>query len=214
MRENKEITVVIADDHPLLLKGLQEELLQNGYNVAGVAKDGMEALQEILVRNPDIALLDIDMPLLSGFEVIKIIKEKGYLTKCIVLSFHKETEYITKAKTLHINGYLLKEDPFYVIDECIKTVLTGGLFFSPSISGDALIHASEELQRLRHLTPSELTILKLISTQKSTLEIAEELFVSKRTVEKHRSNIIEKLKLENNALSGFALLNKNILEDL
>ena len=128
----KSASLIVADDHPMLLKGLYEELSGNGYNVIGRATNGMEALELILKQQPAVALLDIDMPLLTGFEVIKMAKDKGVSTKFIVLSFHKETEYIAQAKALQINGYLLKEDSFFDIERCLNAVLSGQQYFSSS----------------------------------------------------------------------------------
>lgn len=212
----KDIHIVIADDHPMLLKGLYEELINNSYKVVGQAKNGNQALSLILLHKPDIALLDIDMPDLSGFEVIKAAKKKGSNTKFIILSFHKEKDYITKAKSLQINGYLLKEDSFFEIEQCIKEVLDNKQYFSRSFNKSNLINASLEIQKLQLLTPSEITILKLIAQQNSTSQIAETLYVSSRTVEKHRSNIILKLELESgpNSLSHWALINKLIILEL
>ncbi len=216
MIDKKNIEIVIADDHPLLLKGLFEEFTDNGYNVVGKASNGMQALELILVLKPTIALLDIDMPLLTGFEVIDMAKEKGVETKFIVLSFHKESNYIAQAQNLQINGYLLKEDSFSDIEHCMKLVLEGKTCFSPSFGRGVLQNVSEELKRLSYLTPSEKTILKLIAQQKTSLEIAEILFISERTVEKHRSNIIAKLDLESstNSLTSWAILQRETIKGL
>lgn len=217
MFEKSKISIVIADDHPMVLKGLYNEFNENNYNVVGKAKDGMQALEEIVTHKPVIALLDIDMPLLTGFEVIKIAKEKGLDTKFIILSFHKESEYISKAQVLQINGYLLKEDSFSEIERCIKAVLKDETYFSSSFSPSSISNASEELIKLKRLTPSEKTILKLIAKQLSSNQIAEQLYVSVRTVEKHRSNIILKLNLEShtaNALSIWATTNRTIINEL
>ena len=212
----KDVSVVIADDHPMLLKGLMDELSLNDYNVVGVAKNGMEALGQILTLTPVLALLDIDMPLLTGFEVVKMAREKGSNTKFIILSFHKETEYISQAKALQIDGYLLKEDSFSEIEKCMSTVLKNEPYFSSSFETKVLENASDEIKKLRLLTPSEITILKLASQQSSNNEIAKNLSVSIRTIEKHRSNIIAKLNLLNgvNSLSSWAVTNKNIIIDL
>ncbi|MAP80242.1 MAG: DNA-binding response regulator [Aequorivita sp.] len=217
MFEKSKISIVIADDHPMVLKGLYNEFNENNYNVVGKAKDGMQALEEIVTHKPVIALLDIDMPLLTGFEVIKIAKEKGIDTKFIILSFHKESEYISKAQVLQINGYLLKEDSFSEIERCINAVLKDETYFSSSFSPSSISNASEELIKLKRLTPSEKTILKLIAKQLSSNQIAEQLYVSVRTVEKHRSNIILKLNLEShtaNALSIWANSNRTIINEL
>jgi len=212
----KNISIVIADDHPLLLAGLFDELEKCGYHILGKATNGMEALQMILLHQPMIGLLDIDMPLLTGFEVIKTAKDKGVNTKFIILSFHKDTEYITQAKALQINGYLLKEDSFEEIEKCIEAVLEDNEYFSTSFDALSLKNASEEIKKLQLLTPSEITILKLIAQQTNTNSIAETLFVSSRTVEKHRSNIITKLELEGgtNALTRWALAHKNTILEI
>lgn len=216
MIAKSKTTIVIADDHPMLLKGLDEELLANHYNVVGKAENGTEALELILSLNPMVAMLDIDMPFLTGFDVIKTAKEKGIKTKFIVLSFHREAEYLIQAKTLQIDGYLLKEDPFSEIEKCIVSVLREEQYFSPTFENDTLVNASEEIKKLKLLTPSELTILKLVSKQNNTTQIAETLFISVRTVEKHRSNIISKLQVEGgtNSLTNWALVNKKIIQEL
>ncbi|MEK6152591.1 response regulator transcription factor [Flavobacteriaceae bacterium 3-367] len=216
MKDKQDITLLIADDHPMLLKGLYEELVAKNYHVIGQAMDGMQALEGILTQRPTLALLDIDMPLLTGFEVIKTAREKGVETKFIVLSFHKRLTYITQAKALHIHGYLLKEDSFFEIERCIQAVLEGHTYFSASFGTLALENAGRDLKKLRLLTPSELTILKLVSKQESTNAIADKLGVSVRTVEKHRSNIIGKLALEGgtNTLTNWALTNKETILEL
>ncbi len=212
----KNATLILADDHPMLLKGLYEELVANEYKVVGQATNGMQALELILKEQPSLALLDIDMPLLTGFDVIKMAKEKGSVTKFIVLSFHKESEYIAQARALHINGYLLKEDSFFDIERCIEAVLRDEQYYSRSFKANTLNVVSTELKKLQLLTPSEQTILKMVAQQISTNAIAENLFVSKRTVEKHRSNIITKLELEGgtNALTNWAISNKSVILEL
>lgn len=209
----KNITIVTADDHPMLLKGLNQELTANGYEIVGQATDGIQALELILKLRPSVALLDIDMPLLLGFEVIKMAREKGSKTKFIILSFHKESYYIVQAKTFQIDGYLLKEDSFIEIEKCIDTVLKDDIYFSNSIDDKPLHLATQELKRLNKLSLSEIKILRLIAQETSNQEIAETLSVSIRTIEKHRSNIIHKLGIKkgNNALIKWALINRSII---
>lgn len=216
MINKKEITLVIADDHPLLLKGLYEELLSHNYNVLGKAENGMQALELILTQKPTIALLDIDMPMLTGLEVISIAKEKHSLTKFILLSFHKEQDFVTQAKSLNIMGYLLKEDSFLLIEKCLNSVANNIPFYSPSFDKKIIEGSNSELKALGLLSPSELKILKYIAENLSTQRISEALFISTRTVDKHRSNIINKLSItkETNALTNWALLNKEIIFNL
>ncbi len=209
----KRNKIIIADDHPLLLKGLTEELINNNYNVVDTAIDGKNALKLILKHQPDIAILDIQMPILTGFEVIKQCEDKNIHTKFIVLTSHKENRYVLKAKSLNISGYLLKDEPFEEIEKCIQAINKGLTYFSSVFKEVYENQVSPELEKLQSLSPSELKITQLISQNKSTKDIAESLFISVRTVQKHRTNIIAKLKLEPNtdALSVWAKTHKEFL---
>ena len=213
MNSKKAITVIIADDHPMLLNGLYQELLDNGYQVLGKASDGMQAFQLLLEHRPKIALLDIDMPIFTGLDLVKMSKEKKLATKFILLSFHKESTYISQAKSLNIDGYLLKEDSFLEIERCIAAVLSGGRYFSHSFESETLVTADNDIKKISRLSPSELKILKLIAQQHANGEIASMLSVSIRTVEKHLSNMIAKLELfsETNALTNWALVNQKVI---
>lgn len=215
MIKKEDISLVIADDHPMLLKGLYDELTTNMYTIIGQARDGMQALELILKLKPTIALLDIDMPVLTGFEVVKMAKDKSITTKFIILSYHKEVDYIAKAKSLGVKGYLLKEDSFFEIERCMEAVLKDEIYFSQSFHSSSLKNANEELKKIKLLTPSEISILKLIIQGTSNVELAEILGVSKRTIEKHRSNIIHKLDIEGgtNSVTNWALRNKDIISD-
>ncbi|QNJ97736.1 response regulator [Constantimarinum furrinae] len=188
-------SIIIADDHPLLLKGLNDFLLEREYNIVGSGTDGREAYNLITKLNPDIAILDIQMPYLSGLEIAKKCKANGIDTKIVLITLHKERELYEKAQELNIFGYVLKEFALEEIENCITTVSQGDAFFSPKIK-ELLSTNKEYDDSLSILTPSEKKILKLIANDKTNKEIASLLFISYRTVEKHRSNIITKLNLE------------------
>lgn len=206
----KTIPILIADDHPMLLKGLYDELHERGFNVVAQASNGEEALAKLREHRPKLALLDIDMPFLTGFEVVKQAKEEKLGTKFIILSFHKEKEYVAQAKTLGIDGYLLKEDTFQDIEKCMEAVLEDRPFFSRSFQPEALEDVNTGVEKLQLLTPSEVKILKMVAAHKTTTEISEILGVSSRTVEKHRSNIITKLDIASgtNSLLNWTIGNK------
>ncbi len=192
---NKTASIIIADDHPLLLKGLSDFLSEKGYNLVGSGNNGREAYNLITKTNPDIAILDIQMPFMSGLEIAKKCKTQGIETKIVLITLHKEKELYQKAQELNIFGYILKEFALEEIENCIKTVTEGNPFFSPKIKeliGVVFIGDND----LNILTPSEKKILKLIAKDKTNKEIASQLFISYRTVEKHRSNMITKLNLE------------------
>ena len=191
----KSKSIIIADDHPLLLKGLSDFLIEKGYNFIGRADNGREAFNLINKLKPDIAILDIQMPYMSGIEIAKKCNSNNIKTKIVLITFHKEKELYQQAKDLNIFGYILKEFALEEIENCIQTVSKGEPYFSPKIK-ELLAKNTVDDDALSMLTPSEKKILKLIAKDKTNKEIASLLFISYRTVEKHRSNIITKLKLE------------------
>ncbi|KAA3625231.1 MAG: DNA-binding response regulator [Flavobacterium sp.] len=210
---NKNKSIITADDHPLLLKGLNDFLLEKGYNIVGCGANGREAYNLITKLKPDIAILDIQMPFMSGLEIAKKCKTNGIDTKIVLITIHKEKELYNKAQELNIFGYILKEFAIEEIENCIGMVSEGEPYFSQKIK-DMLNSNSAEDEALNVLTPSEKKILKLIARDKTNKEIASLLFISYRTVEKHRSNIINKLKLEpkTNSLLSWAKEHHNKLQ--
>ena len=212
----KSISILIADDYPILLKGLFEALNSKDYTIVGQASNGIQALETLIKYNPTIAILDIEMPLLNGFEVVKMAKEKGLTTKFIIQSFHKEESIVMQAIAIQINGFLVKEDDFAEVEKCIKAVIDNEHYYSPSLNSNLLSTLKNNLFGLKLLTSSELTILKLISQQHSTNAIAENFNVSNRTIEKHRSNIIKKINIEGTtkSLSNWAIEKNKIIMDL
>lgn len=188
-------SIIIADDHPLLLKGLSDFLIEKEYNLVGSGKDGREAYNLIVREQPDIAILDIQMPYMSGIEIAQKCKNEEIETKIVLITLHKEKELYQKAKELNIFGYILKEFALEEIETCIQTVKTGVPFFSSQLKELIGVFFMKD-DDLNKLTPSERKILKLIAQDKTNKEIASQLFISYRTVEKHRSNIITKLSLE------------------
>lgn len=192
-----DITIVIAEDHPIMLKGLKQELEQAGYTIIGTATNGMEAVTSITLLQPDIALLDIEMPLLNGFEVMTKCAETSHLkTRFVMMTYHKQKNFVAQAKNLGVDGYLLKEDSMNEIEKCIETVLNNGVYYSSSFEDNFEINIENELQKLALLTPSERKIIQYIAKGNSSTEISDILFVSPRTIQKHRTNIIEKLNLD------------------
>lgn len=210
----KDISIVVADDHPLLLNGLVHELHSHNYTQVHKATNGKNALELILSIEPNIAMLDIHMPELNGFEVIEQARKKGCKTNFIILSFHKQSEYLEKAKSLNINGYLLKEDDFEEIEKCINSIENNVFYLSKSLDTSQNENLPNDLILVEKLTTSEKKILKLVTKQFSNAEISDYLSISIRTVEKHRSNIIQKLELVGgtNSLTNWALTNKNSID--
>jgi DNA-binding NarL/FixJ family response regulator len=209
-------TILVADDHPMLLKGLTDQLTDSGYHVLEGALNGAAALAGIIDHNPDLAILDIEMPLLTGFEVINKCQELDCDTKFVILTSHKEKAFVIKAKKLNISGYLLKDEPFSEVEKCIQKVLAGGVYFSEVFDSVFDNEISPQLQKIKFLSPSERTIVRLIAQGKTSKDIGELLSISHRTVEKHRANVILKLGLPKtqDALVAWTLENKELIFSL
>ncbi|MBT8258731.1 MAG: response regulator transcription factor [Bacteroidia bacterium] len=185
--------IVIADDHPLVLKGLQDYLTERGHAVLAAASDGKSALKHILKLEPEVAILDIRMPHLSGLEIAKLVKEQSLDTKVVLITFEKDGNLLNQARALNIDAYMLKEFALAEIENCLEALKRGETYFSPDLMDHVEMSSIIDLERL---TNTEKRILKHIAMNKTTKEIADELFISYRTVEKHRSNIIKKLNLD------------------
>ena len=207
------ITVLVADDHPILLKGLIDELKTFNYIIIAAVDNGAKALSEIINLRPNVAILDIEMPLLSGFEVIEKCSQQNIGTKFIILTSHKEKGFITKAKNLKIDGYILKDEPAIELHKCIQEVMKGKTYFSTEFNEILDQKVAPEMEKIKFLTPSERTIIRLVAQGQTSQEIGTALSISIRTVEKHRSNIITKLDLspEMNALTIWANEHKELI---
>ncbi|UJP65629.1 response regulator [Mongoliitalea daihaiensis] len=204
-------TVIIADDHPLFLKGVRSFVEEYGLQVLGEAFNGHDAFELIKAHEPDLAIVDLEMPLMTGLEVAKEVKTVGLGTKIIILTFHKEIYLAQEADNLNLSGYLLKEFAIEEMKRCLDQVIAGQQFFSENLYPKI----TEEFSLLTDakITPSEKKILRLIAEGLDTRQIAKRLFISDRTVEKHRSNIIQKLQLDKktNALLLWAQKNKGLI---
>ncbi|WP_439129224.1 response regulator [Polaribacter sp.] len=205
------LKLFIADDHPILLKGLEDLLIEKKFDVIGKATNGQEALNFIIKNQPDIAILDVEMPLQTGIEIAKNCKKNKISTKIILITLHKEIDLYLQAKKYGVFGYILKEFALDEIETCIENVSRNIPYFSKEIK--QLIGFTEENNTiLKELTLSEKRILKLVAQHKTNKEIGHLLFISPRTVEKHRSKIILKLDLphETGALLSWTLKNKHL----
>lgn len=208
-----EIRVVIADDHPVFRQGLRQVIeMEDGLSVIGEAGDGAQALRMIQDLAPDVAVLDINMPGLLGFDVVREIRQRGLRARVIFLTMYKDERMFNEALNAGALGYLLKDSAVGDIVGGIRAVASGQYYITPSISGYLVNRAarstalSEKTLGLHDLTPTELRILKLIAEYKTSKEIAAQLFISYRTVENHRTSICNKLGIHgSNALIKFAL---------
>jgi DNA-binding NarL/FixJ family response regulator len=207
-------TAIVADDHPIFRKGLIEILCEiENLEIVDEVANGLEAYKSIISKRPDIAILDIEMPGLSGLDVCnKVLKEKSD-TKFILLTMHREKDFFNNAMDIGVMGYLLKDNAITELILCVEKVLKGEKFISPGIENLLVFkNKSSQIPELDTLTATERVILKLIAESKTTSEIAGLLFVSPNTIDNHRSNIVKKLGLEGkNSLLKFAIHSKNLL---
>jgi DNA-binding NarL/FixJ family response regulator len=218
MQINK-ITVLIVDDHPVLRSGLRHIIEADAAcSIIGEAGDGETALALIEEKKPDVALMDIAMPKMTGLQVARIAQERGLQTKITILTMNADEIIFNEAMDYGVLGYVLKENAASEILNSIKTVSEGKYYISPSISGILVKRkqkkdsALNSFPGLADLTPAEMRILKLIAGNKTSKEIAYDLCISYKTVENHRANIAKKLQLNgNNALLRFALEHKPLI---
>ena len=210
--------IVIAEDHTILRAGLRALLAaQNGLEVIGEAGDGREAIRKVDTLQPDLLLIDLSMPKLNGIDAIREIKSQHPEIKIIVLTVHKSEEYIIAALQAGANGYMLKDASQNELLLAIDYVINGKTFLSPSISDkvvDAFLNTDKKDKPaavLDNLTAREREILKLVAEGNTNKKIAEHLCISLKTVEKHRSNLMQKLDLRNTAaLTAYAIAKKMV----
>lgn len=210
--------VVIAEDHTILRAGLRALLAsQQNLEVVGEAGDGREAVRIVDALVPDLVLIDLSMPRLNGMEAIKEIKSQHPQIKIIVLTVHKSDEYIIASLDAGANGYMLKDASKNELLLAIEYVLAGKLFLSPSIS-DKVAEAYLENKKGKKkssvwdsLTLREREVLKLIAEGHKNKDIAGHLCISLKTVEKHRSNLMQKLDLHNTAALTTYAIEKKII---
>lgn len=211
--------IIIADDHPIFRTGIREVVSGiPGVLLCGEAKDGLEAYHAILAARPDIAILDLEMPKLSGLDVCEKVQAEKHETRFIILTMHKDRHFFDEAMRSGVAGYLLKDNAVDELVACVQTVAAGRRYASKTIESYLVRHAEgeqfppETKQLFDTLTPTERIIVKLVSQGITSQEIAGNLFVSPNTIENHRANIARKLRLEGkNSLLKFALHYKNLL---
>lgn len=201
------IRVVLADDHVFVRDGVKS-ILEGEINieVTGEATDGIEALKIVETNKPDLLILDIRMPNLTGIEVVEKLRSLNNTVKIIMLSMHESEEYVLKSIKAGADGYLLKGSSKDEFLKAVHAVANGGKYFSGDISSIligqlnnpiATIQTKQTLEEEILITKREKEILKLLLSGKGNKEIAETLDISKRTAEVHRFNLMKKLKVKN-----------------
>ncbi|OGR11990.1 MAG: hypothetical protein A2277_20360 [Desulfobacterales bacterium RIFOXYA12_FULL_46_15] len=202
--KHPQIEIVIADDHTIVRQGLRKLLEEEEcLKITGEAMDGREAIQIVQKLKPDIVIMDIAMPILNGIEAARQIKQSELKTKVIILSMHDHTRYIRELLSIGVSGYLLKNAASGDIIKAIHAVIKGESYLSPTISNRVIEDyvgmnkktSQDELYNT--LTNREREVFQMMVEGYPTKEIAETLCLSPSTVKSHRSNIMEKLKMDN-----------------
>ncbi len=196
-------TIILADDHPIVRRGLRSVLeAEKGFSLIGEAGDGLEAVRMVENLQPDILITDMMMPGLTGLEVTRQVKHRVPKTKIIILSMHASESYVLEALRNGANGYVLKDTVSEELVAAIRDVIAGRRYLSSQLSERAIetyiLKAESTIEdSYDSLTTREREVLKLAAEGSTNNEIAERLFISPRTAETHRANLMKKLALSN-----------------
>lgn len=201
-----ELRVLLGDDHTVLRQGLRKILEdRRDWRVVAEAGNGRDAVREAIELNPDVAVLDIGMPLLNGIEATRQIIRRAPTVRILILSMHSDQAYVTQAVQAGARGYLLKESAGSELIAAIAAVVAGKTFFSPAVAQvvfDDYVRSLTErgiTDRYDALSEREREVLQLVAEGKSSKEIADVLSISPATVETHRAHLLQKLGLRNTA---------------
>lgn len=195
----EKISLMIADDHVLMRQGLKQLLeLEEDITVIAQSGDGEETVKKALEYNPDVILLDINMPSMNGIEVLRRLKDLGTMSKIIMLTIHQDKEYLFETMKIGADGYVLKDSDADSLIKAIRDVNMGKTYIQPSIAsmlveGLEEKDSNKELDKIRQLTKREYEVLSLIAEGLSNKDIADKLFISEKTVKNHVSSIFKKL---------------------
>lgn len=206
------IKVMLADDHILMREGIRQLLEFDGnISVIAEASDGEECIDKLLKSNPDVLLLDINMPKKNGIEVLQEIKNRNINVKVLILTVHNETEYLLKAVDIGVDGYILKDSESAELKKAINAVLNGESYIQPSLIpalNNRLIARDVDKDKIDSLTKRELEVLIQVANGMFNKEIATSLDISERTVKNHISNIFKKIDVSDRTQAAvFAIKN-------
>lgn len=207
-------TVLLADDHVLVRQGLRSLLEQSGFQVVGEASDGREAVTLAQELRPDVAILDLGMPVLNGVDAAgEIIKTVGAGTKVILLTMYTETSYVIAALSAGVHGYVLKSRAAANLIEAIHEVEQGNTYLSPDISRSVIeTIRTDDGPAADPLSGRERQVLQLVAEGMSTKAIAEVLTISVKTAESHRTRIMQKLDIHDTASLVLYAIRRGIIQ--
>lgn len=210
------IKIMITDDHSMIREGLKNLLeLDGDIEVIAEAENGEDCLHKLITVNPDVLLLDINMPKKNGLEVLKTLKNNKSKVKVLILTVHNEIEYLMKAVDIGINGYILKDSESAELKKAIIAVANGENYIQPSLIpalNSKMIEKNRDKGKIESLTKRELEVLKLLAVGMYNKEVAEKLNISERTVKNHVSNIFKKLEVTDRTQAAVFAIRNNLIK--
>lgn len=212
----EKINVMIADDHSLIREGLKQLLEFDGtIKIVGEASNGIECLEKMNVYNPDVLLLDINMPEMNGIEVLKKMKDDNSQVKVLILTVHNEMDYLMKAVDIGVDGYILKGSESAELKKAIRAVRDGENYIQPSLIptlNNQLVNRDTDKDKISSLTNRELEVLIQVANGMFNKEIATNLNISERTVKNHISNIFKKIDVSDRTQAAVFAIKNNIIK--
>ncbi len=207
------IRIVLADDHVLVRESLKSLLEREGFQVVGEASDGQEALRHIESLHPDIAVMDITMPILNGLEAARELSRHSPKTNTILLTQHDEDQYVSEALEAGVKGYVLKSQVANDLLQAIQQVSRGQVYLSPGVSRAVMeAYRSKSERPGDPLSVRERQVLQLIAEGKSTKDVASLLGISVKTAESHRTRLMQKLDIHETASLVRYAIRRGIVE--
>lgn len=209
------INIMIVDDHKMMREGIRQLLeLDGDITVIGEAKDGLECMDLLCEKQPDVLLLDINMPNMNGIDTLKEIKKKKYTFKVLMLTVHNEVEYLLKAVDIGVDGYILKDSDSQELKDAIVNVYNGENFIQPCLIpllNSKMISRDSDKLKIESLTKRELEILLLLSQGMFNKQIAEICDIRERTVKNHISNIFKKIDVSDRTQAAVFAIRNNLI---
>jgi len=212
------IRILVADDHTLIRQGLKQILeLEKDLVVVAQAADGKEAVRLAKEHNPDVILMDINMPGTNGLQAIKEIKHEQLKCKIIVLTIHQDKEYLFKTLQMGAEGYVLKDAEPSVLIQAIRYVHSGQTYIQPNMTKELVQEYNrvtvreKEKKKINKLTSRELEVLRLIAEGMINKEIAKHLYISEKTVKNHVSNIFKKIEVSDRTQAAIYAFKHDII---
>jgi DNA-binding NarL/FixJ family response regulator len=214
MKASSRITVLLAEDHTIMREGLRKLLgAERDIEVVGEAGNGRQAVDMTAALRPDVVVMDIAMPLLNGLEATRQIRKACPEAKVIILSAHSDDAYVESVMALGASGYLIKQSSAHMLSEGIREVMRGNVFFSPVVAKRLHHRHARSVDRKGQpkaetnlLSKREAEVLQLVAEGKANKQVAAELGISAKTVEKHRDHLMRKLDIHDTAsLTRYAI---------